>query len=134
MTGDKTEISIGPMVRGVLVRGASEVEGVRRETFLLGTMESPLQFYSQLIAGSSSPPAEILDVYRIEPQSKLRPAVVYATADQDDVDYLLSRFARLPEVGDLSRSDSDFTSLLPGRAEELSIYADGFGISLSEDP
>lgn len=134
MTGDKTLISIGPMVRGVLVRGASEVKGVRRETFLLGTMESSMQFYAQLIAGSSGPPAEILDVYRIEPQSKLRPAIVYATADQDDVDYLLSRFARLPDASDVSRSDTDFKSLLPGRTDELTMYAGGFGISLSEDP
>jgi hypothetical protein len=134
MTGDKTLISTGPMVRGVLVRGVSEAAGVRHETFLLGTRESSMQFYAQLLAGSSAPPAEILDVYRIEPQSKLGPALVYATGDPDDVSRLLSSFERLPEVSDLSRCDGDFESLLPGRRDELSMYAGGFGISASEDP
>jgi hypothetical protein len=134
MTSAKDLDSIGPFVHGVVVRGVSEVKGVRRETFLLGTLESPMRFYAQLIAGSSAPPAEILDVYRIEPQSKLQPAIVYATRDPDDVDYLLDRFARLPEVSSLSRCDVDFEAILPGRTDELNMYARGFGISLSEDP
>ncbi len=93
-----------------------------------------MQFYGQLIAGSSAPPAEILDVYRIEPQSKLQPAIVYETRDPIDIDYLLSRFARLPKTADLTRCDEDFQSLLPGRADELEMHSRVFEVASLEDP